>query len=163
VQGLLTAGFKVTAVSRESSTSTFPDGVEVRRADLSSVESLTKAFAGQDVVIVTVPARESGNQNLYIDAAVAAGVKRFIPAEWGYDNRPGKLSGPLAALFSGKTKTLEYLVEQTKLHPSLTWTGLATSTFLDWVSCPYQSPVSRLTRLTAAGPRLRHLRHQPGR
>ncbi|KAK4101231.1 NAD(P)-binding protein [Parathielavia hyrcaniae] len=132
VQALLAAGFKVTAISRETSNSTFPDGVEVRRADLTSVEALTKAFAEQDVVVITVPAQESGNQNQYVDAAVAAGVKRFIPAEWGFNTRPGKLSPGLASVLGGKTKTVDYLLEQTKAHPSLTWTGIATGTFLDW-------------------------------
>ncbi|KAK4120526.1 isoflavone reductase family protein [Parathielavia appendiculata] len=132
VQALLAAGFQVTAISRETSNSTFPDGVEVRRADLSSVASLTKAFAGQDVVVITVPAQESGNQNQYIDAAVAAGVKRLIPAEWGFNTRPGKLSADLAVVLGGKTKTVDYLLQQIKLHPSLTWTGIANGTFLDW-------------------------------
>ncbi|KAL2130351.1 hypothetical protein VTI74DRAFT_6577 [Chaetomium olivicolor] len=132
VKALLAADFKVTAITRQNSTSTFPDAVEVRRANLASVESLTKAFAGQDVVIITVANSESGNQIPFIDAAIAAGVKRFIPAEWGHNTRPGKLSGPLADMLGGKTKTTDYLIEKVKLHPGLTWTGIATSPFFDW-------------------------------
>ncbi|KAK4238785.1 hypothetical protein C8A03DRAFT_33182 [Achaetomium macrosporum] len=137
VQALLAAGFKVTAVARESSTSTYPEGVEVRKADLRSVESLTKAFAGQDVVIMTPPNTESGNQILFVDAAVAAGVKRFLPAEWGHNTRPGKLSGPMADMLSDKTKTVDYLIEQAKQHPNFTWTGIATRMFLDWCLANY--------------------------
>ncbi|KAJ4289912.1 hypothetical protein N0V88_006707 [Collariella sp. IMI 366227] len=132
VQALLAAGFKVTAITRETSTSTFPDRVEVRRAKLTSVESLTAAFTGLDVVIITVTTTESDNQTPFADAAIAAGVKRFIPAEWGHNTRPGKLSGPLVQMLAGKTKTTDYLIEKTKVHPELTWTGIATSPFLDW-------------------------------
>ncbi|KAK3306204.1 isoflavone reductase [Chaetomium strumarium] len=137
VQALVAAGFKVTAVARESSTSTYPDGVEVRKADLKSVEALTKAFAGQDVVIMTPPTTESGNQAPYIDAAVAAGVKRFIPSEWGHNTRPGKLSGPMAEMMSDKTRAVDYLIEKAKQHPGFTWTGIATRMFLDWCLANY--------------------------
>ncbi|KAL2125955.1 hypothetical protein VTI74DRAFT_2085 [Chaetomium olivicolor] len=132
VQALLAAGFKVTAITRENSTSTFPDAVEVRRANLTSVESLTKAFSGQDVVIITVATSASGSQIPFIDAAIAAGVKRFIPAEWGHNTRPGKLNGPLADMLGGKTRTIDYLIEKAKFNPWLTWTGIATSSFFDW-------------------------------
>ncbi|KAL2147978.1 hypothetical protein VTI28DRAFT_34 [Corynascus sepedonium] len=130
---LLEAGFQVTAIAREASTSTFPKGVEVRKTDLTSVKSLAKAFSGQDVVILTLPHSESDKQTLYIDAAVAAGVKRFIPAEWGFSTRPGRLPEPIATILSNKTRAVDYLIEKTKQHPELTWTGIATGPFLDWV------------------------------
>ena len=44
-KALLAAGFKVTAVTRESSNSTFPANVDVRKADLTSVESVAKALS----------------------------------------------------------------------------------------------------------------------
>lgn len=131
VQGLLDAGFKVTAVTRESSNAVFPDGIEVRRADQTSVGSLTKAFAGQDVVVMAIATSESGNQTPHIDAAVAAGVKRFIPAEWGFNTRR-EMTGPIKDMLGGKTKTVDYLIEKVKSHPELTWTGIATSSFFDW-------------------------------
>jgi hypothetical protein len=88
---------------------------------------------------MTPPTAESGNQVPFIDAAVAAGVKRFIPAEWGHDTRPGKLSGPLADMLSGKTKAGDYLIEKAKAHPDFTWTGISTRMFLDWVSEPFDT------------------------
>ncbi|KAK3348967.1 isoflavone reductase [Lasiosphaeria hispida] len=132
VKSLLEAGFKVTAITRESSTSTFPEGVEVRKTDLASIESVTKAFAGQDAVISTIASAEIGNQNIFADAAIAAGVKRYIPSEFGHNSRPGKLQGPAAALLAGKTKAVDYLIEQAKTHPEFTWTGVSTSPFFDW-------------------------------
>ena len=46
--------FNVTVVKRPTSSATFPDKVAVRTADLSSVESVTAAFEGQDAVVSTV-------------------------------------------------------------------------------------------------------------
>lgn len=128
----MTAGFNVTAVSRESSSSTFPDNVQVRRADFSSVESLAKAFEGQDAVILTVATAAVGGQVPIIDAAIKAGVKRIIPSEFGHN--PAKINHPiLNQLLAGKKKTLDYLAEQAKAHPTTTWTGIATEPFFDWV------------------------------
>jgi len=130
VKALLESGFEVTAVTRESSAATFPDGVEVRRADLSSIESLTEAFNGQDAVVVTIATSEVDKQNTLIDAAVAAGVKRFIPSEFGHNSK--KLSGGLATILSLKAQTAKYLDETAKANPEFTWTGIATSPFFDW-------------------------------
>ncbi|KAK0725131.1 hypothetical protein B0H67DRAFT_482519 [Lasiosphaeris hirsuta] len=132
VAALLEAGFKVAAITRESSTSTFPDGVEVRKTDLESIESLTKSFAGQDAVISTIASASIGKQNIFADAAIAAGVKRYIPSEFGHSTRPGKLHGPAASLLSAKTKGVDYLIEQAETHPELTWTGISTGPFFDW-------------------------------
>ncbi|KAK4244972.1 isoflavone reductase [Corynascus novoguineensis] len=154
VQALLEAGFQVTAIARETSTSTFPKGVEVRKTDLTSVKSLAKSFSGQDVVILTLPHSESDKQTLYIDAAVAAGVKRFIPAEWGFNTRPGRLPEPIATIMSSKTRAVDYLIEKTKQHPELTWTGIATGPFLDW-GLDYGAfgidPVARTIRIVDSG------------
>ncbi|KAK3379246.1 isoflavone reductase [Lasiosphaeria ovina] len=79
--------------------------IEVRRADLESVPSLTTAFAGQDAVLVTVGYAGIAKQN----------TLRFIPLEFGHQT--DRLTGTLAALLAGKTKTREYLIEQTKAHP----------------------------------------------
>jgi hypothetical protein len=73
---------------------------------------------------------------------MAAGVKHFIPAEWGFNTHPGKLSGAIAMVLGGKTKTVDYLIEQTKLHPALTWTGLAAGPFLDWVCLTFPEVLS---------------------
>jgi NmrA-like family len=60
--------------------------VEVRTVDYSSVESLTKGVAGVNVVISFIAERrETGSQQNLYHAAVAAGVKRFIPSEWALD------------------------------------------------------------------------------
>ncbi|KAL2881605.1 hypothetical protein SGCOL_003173 [Colletotrichum sp. CLE4] len=134
VKALLDKGFQVTAISRETSIATFPSGVAVRKADLSSVESLTAAFAGQDAVISaisTVAVIVPGSQDPLIDAAIAAGVKRFIPSEYGLNTRT--LEGEiLGDWLKSKTAAVDYLIKKTEANPSFTWTGIGTSLFFDW-------------------------------
>jgi uncharacterized protein YbjT (DUF2867 family) len=130
VRALLAAGYAVTAISRTASTATFPPSVKVIRTDLSSLSSLTSAFQGQDAVIVTTATTEVSAQSVLVDAAVAAGVKRFIPSEFGHAFP--KLSGGLATIFSAKAKVGEYIAEKARAHPEFTWTAIATSPFFDW-------------------------------
>lgn len=60
--------------------------MEVRTVDYASVESLTKGLAGVDVIIsFIVEMTETGSQENIYHAAVAAGVKRYIPSEWALD------------------------------------------------------------------------------
>ncbi|KAH8890511.1 isoflavone reductase [Thozetella sp. PMI_491] len=132
VKALLAAGFNVTAVTRESSTSTFPSGVAVRKADEASVPSLTAAFAGQDAVVSTVGTVAAlSSQNPIADAAVAAGVKRLIPSEFGHNTRTNP-DPTLSAMISGKKVAMDYVMEKAKENPSLTYTGITTSLFFDW-------------------------------
>ncbi|KAH8600716.1 hypothetical protein B0O99DRAFT_609301 [Bisporella sp. PMI_857] len=131
VKALLDAGFTVTAIARVESTSTYPEGVRVHRADLHSLSDLVKAFMGQDAVVSTIATSAVGGQNFIADAAVTAGVKRYIPSEFGINTR--NLHGEvLGKMLQSKTAHVDYLIEKTKSHPSFGWTGLATGLFFDW-------------------------------
>ncbi|KAJ4385838.1 hypothetical protein N0V85_008061 [Neurospora sp. IMI 360204] len=150
-QALLPAGFTVTAITRDSSTSTFPADVQVRKADLSSLESLTKAFAGQDAVICTTATSEAGNQNILADAAVAAGVKRFIPSEFGFNIRAGKISHQTIEKLPymvAKKEAVDHLEELAAENLGFTWTGLATNMWLDWALDQCLFPISPSARTT---------------
>ncbi|KAK4446292.1 isoflavone reductase [Podospora aff. communis PSN243] len=130
VQALLAAGYTVTAITRPTSTATFPPSVKVLKTDLSSLSSLTSAFQGQDAVVVTTATSEVSAQTILVDAAVAAGVKRFIPSEFGH--AIPRLSGGLATILSAKGKVGGYIAEKSKEHPEFSWTAIATSPFFDW-------------------------------
>ena len=131
-KALLAAGFKVTAITRESSNSTFPENVDVRKANLTSVESVAKALSGQDAVVIAIASAAVAEQIPIVDGALAAGVKRVIPSEFGHN--PEKIKHPvLSKLLTGKTKIIEHLRELSKANPSFTWTGVATEPFFDWV------------------------------
>lgn len=127
VQHLLTAGFVVSALTRESSKSTFPSEVKVVRSSFTS-ESLTQAFRGQDAVVSTIATISTADQITAIDAMIAAGVKRFIPSEYGVDTSDPRTTELLPPA-KGKVDTIKYL--KTK-EDKLSWTGVIVGGFFDW-------------------------------
>lgn len=132
VPELLATGFHVTAITRESSSSTFPSEVVVQKVDYDSPDSLKAAFAGQDAVVSTITTTAVNGQKAIVDAALAAGVKRFIPSEFGINTRI--LSGQeIGKILNGKIATVDYLQEKAGENPNFTWTGLSTGIFFDWV------------------------------
>ncbi|KAH6716313.1 hypothetical protein BKA61DRAFT_720762 [Leptodontidium sp. MPI-SDFR-AT-0119] len=97
ISALLTGGFKVST-------------------DYSS-ESLLQAFKGQDAIVSAIATASVQQQISIIDAAIGAGVKRFIPSEYGIDT-----ADPRAADF--------YL--QTKQGTGLSWTAIVVGSIFDW-------------------------------
>jgi hypothetical protein len=69
-------------------------------------------------------------QKSIINAAVKAGVKRFLPSEFSA-NTCSEVVRSLVPVFQAKQEVLAYLKEQEST--GLTWTGLATGPLLDWV------------------------------
>jgi uncharacterized protein YbjT (DUF2867 family) len=122
--------FNVTVVKRASSTSTFLDSVQVKTADFSSVESLTTALKGQDAVVSTVGTPGVAGQSIIIEATVAAGVKRFLPSDYGLDLANSK-TGALP-VYRAKTAIHQKLREATAANPSFTYTMVCNGVFLDW-------------------------------
>lgn len=81
----LDADLSLTAVIRTTSQATFPEGINVVKSDFN-VESLSKVFEGKDAVISFLPILSLEAQAIAIEAAIVAGVKRFIPSEYGSDS-----------------------------------------------------------------------------
>ena len=73
---------KVTIVKRPSSSVSFPNLITIQTADLSSVDSVTAAFEGQDAVVSTVGTASLLGQGVPLEAAVAASVKRILPSDF---------------------------------------------------------------------------------
>jgi uncharacterized protein YbjT (DUF2867 family) len=127
---LLNAGtFEVTILTRKDSTATFPSGVKVISVDYSSLSSLTAAMEGQDAVVSTLGMLAMSTQTLMIDAAMAAGVKRFIPSEFGSDTYNVK-ARPLP-VYKGKVQIQQYLAKAAK-ESKLTYTEIINAGFFDW-------------------------------
>lgn len=117
-------------LSRSSSDATFPAGFAVRKSDYSEAD-LISAFKGQDAVVSVVGMGGFTEQKKFIDAAIAAGVKRFIPSEFSSNTlSPAVLQ--LLPVFGQKLEILEYL--KTKESSSFTWTAIWTALLFDWVS-----------------------------
>ncbi|TVY37333.1 Isoflavone reductase-like protein [Lachnellula subtilissima] len=122
--------FSVTVVKRPSSKASFPASVKVVTADTSSVESVTAAFQGQDAVVSAVGVEGMQGQHVLIDAAIAAGVKRFLPSEFGCD-----ISNPKVAalpVFAHKIATQKHLQKALAAKPGMTYTYVSNGSFLDW-------------------------------
>lgn len=122
------SSFNTTVLSREGSSSTFPPGVKVLRADYNSMDSLKTAFMGQDVVVSLVAGAVLGNQNNLIDAAIAAGVKRFLPSEFG-SNTTDARTRAIVPMYKSKVETVDYLKSK---ESEISWTSIVTGQFFDW-------------------------------
>ncbi|KAI8821167.1 isoflavone reductase family protein [Fimicolochytrium jonesii] len=130
LQALLDAHFTVSILARESSQSTFPPTVTVHRTDYSYA-SLLAVFQGQDAVVSALGSSALEHQNVIVDAAVGAGVKRFIPSEFGC-NTVNRKGAAIVPFFQAKVDQVEYLKRMAAAHPSFTWSSVITGGFFDW-------------------------------
>ena len=88
VLALAKAGFETTVLTRSAQAlQGLPDGVQVREVDYDSDDSLKSVLQGQDAVVSTLAMSAITNQKRIIDAAISAGVKHFIPAEFTVESR----------------------------------------------------------------------------
>lgn len=122
------SSFKITVLSRQGSQSTFPSGVQVIHADYDSQDSLKKAFEGQDVVVSLVASAVLKDQSKLIDAAIAAGVQRFIPSEFGSDTVDPR-NRALVSISNVKYDITKYLKSN---ESKISWTSIITGPFFDW-------------------------------
>jgi len=122
------AHFTVSVLSRQSSKSTFPSHIKVHTiADTYPENELVEAFKGQDAIVATTST--TAPQKDFITAAAKAGVKRFLPAEFGGYWRDPRALEVLPELQS-KNDIVDYLKSQEST--GLSWTALHTGPFLDW-------------------------------
>ncbi|KAF2014362.1 NmrA-like family protein [Aaosphaeria arxii CBS 175.79] len=126
---LATEQFNVSVVSRPESKATFPSTVNVIRSDYS-IESFESAFKGQDAVVSTVGNDGFEHQQKIVEAAIKAGVKRFIPSEFGIDTTRADVQAHLPIVMASKRKFVEFL--QSKEKEGLSWTAISSGAFLDW-------------------------------
>jgi uncharacterized protein YbjT (DUF2867 family) len=130
---LLSAGYPVIALSRVGGNhSKLPPhpNLTIKEVDFTSVSDLIGALQDVKVVVSCLATSAMGSQTPLIDASVAAGVKRFIPAEFGMDSQnPLAMQLPVCV---PKVATQKYLREQATKNSKFTWTAIANGMFLDW-------------------------------
>lgn len=129
-QALVNAGFQVSVLTRSRKPGAYASNINVFEVDFNSVKSLTAALKGVDAVVSTVGGAAVDNQTVLIDAAIAAGVKRFIPSEFGNVTTNPKLEK--FPIYSSTFKIRNYLQEKAAAG-ELSWTVLACGAFLDSV------------------------------
>jgi len=101
-------------------------GAIIKEGDVNDVNSLISALQGVDAVISTVTSNDFVKSQLnLLEASKAAGVKRFIPGEFGVDDE-AKTSKVL--LHEWKIKVLE-AVEKSGLE----WTVIVNGVFLEYL------------------------------
>ncbi|KAL3449878.1 hypothetical protein BJX65DRAFT_32731 [Aspergillus insuetus] len=131
IEALIASGkFNVNALTRKGSDAVFPPSVQVAAVDYNSVDELTAVLRGQDVVIATCGGNALESQIPLIEAAVAAGVKRFIPSEFTAD-----IGNPKAAAlphYAGQLRIQELLHKAANENPEFTYTSIRNGVFLDW-------------------------------
>ncbi|GAA6007551.1 hypothetical protein JCM10207_006383 [Rhodosporidiobolus poonsookiae] len=109
---------QVTVLTRPSSDKTFPAGVNVKAVDYADQVQLEQALEGVDAVVSVLTAFDS--QNNLVHAAKAAGVKLFVPSEFGNPTL-GLTTSDHPALY-GKVET-HALLRSVQLPSLLVFTG----------------------------------------
>jgi uncharacterized protein YbjT (DUF2867 family) len=128
LKALLAANYNITVLTRSASKHSFPEGVAVKEVDYSSLQSLTEALKGHDAFINSTNASAPADAMRVIDAAVAAGILRYIPPDFGMDPE----CHGLYPIFKTKEIAYKYIKEQAAAHPSFTYTIVSNGPFFDW-------------------------------
>ncbi|KAK4862855.1 hypothetical protein LT330_002988 [Penicillium expansum] len=128
---LLDAGLTVTVLTRQNSNKTFDPRAQVEKVDYESRKYLKAALAGNEVVVNTLGVGTVPRE-IYlrlVDAAVAAGVQRFLPSEYGSDTTyPNAAKLPI---FADKIAAQEHL-KKVSQQSGLGYSILINGPFLDW-------------------------------
>lgn len=103
-------------------------GVHLVKGDVNDPVSLDKACAGKDAVISALGGGQLMQQEALLHAAKAAGVKRFIPSEFGVDPHA---AGPGACdLFDAKAAIQRMIIDS-----GIPYTMIYTNGFMEfWAS-----------------------------
>jgi hypothetical protein len=120
----------VTVLTRPGTTHKFPASVSVAPVDYDSLDSLVTALRGQDAVVSTLAAVALSKQLLLVEAAAEAGVKRFIPSDFGSNTVHPKAAALPA--FGDKVAVQKALEERAAQPGGLTYTIVINGPFLDW-------------------------------
>ena len=135
LHALLSHSFQVTVLKRTSSKSTdiYPSSVRVFKVpDDFSVDAVADNLRGQDAVVVTIKGSQTDLQYKLAQACIKAGVKRFIPADFGSCDSSSPMTQALVPLYKRKTELREHLMQFANENSAFTWTSLVCGHFFDW-------------------------------
>ncbi|KAF7114166.1 hypothetical protein CNMCM5793_007744 [Aspergillus hiratsukae] len=124
------AGFTVTIITRTESKATFPPDIPVVRTTYT-LENLTSALAGQDAAVCVVGPGGIGAQVTMVDAAEAAGVKRFVLDDFGWGDNP-KSFPEFNAIHKHRRAGWDHAKTKADSNPNFTYTGISTANPIDW-------------------------------
>ncbi|KAJ6096631.1 hypothetical protein N7486_007377 [Penicillium sp. IBT 16267x] len=119
IESLLSSAFEVTALVRAGKQAFFPAPVKTVLVNYASHESLVSAFQGIDAVISVLSGPGLEYQPAILDAAIEAGVSRFLPSEFGSNTYiPLMSENPI---FQGKVAFQKSLEKKVAQHPKLSY------------------------------------------
>ena len=116
-------------LTRQGSTHEFPKNVSVKFVDYDSKVSLSEALTGQDAVVCAIASAALAKQQLLVEAVVDAGVKRYIPSEFG-SNTSNAMVRQLP-VFKDKI-IIQDLLKEKAAAGQITYTLVNNGAFLDW-------------------------------
>ncbi|RDH35989.1 NAD(P)-binding protein [Aspergillus welwitschiae] len=120
--------FNIMVLTRKTG-ATFPAGVSAKVVDFSSPAELGLALQGQDAVVDAILSPDPTVSIGLIDAAVAAGVYRYIAPEFTIHPKYDKTRS--LPIFRGKAQIYDHL-QKVANDQKITWTAISNGAFLDW-------------------------------
>lgn len=117
----------MTAVQRKDSTNIADGAAESLKVDLSSESDLTAAFKNQDVVVSALPFPRLESDKIWMNAAMAAGVKRIVPSEYS-TNLENQKAQKLPIVFD-KIEIRKF-VEELGTSGKIEWTSVNNGPFM---------------------------------
>ncbi|KAK3367840.1 isoflavone reductase family protein [Podospora didyma] len=126
---------RVTILRRASSRLSEPLHPSIRVIEVLTwtASTLTEPLTGEDAVIACFPLADVNAHFALADAAADAGVKRFIPADYGSVDARSPRARALVSLFDNKVRVREHLEQLAAASSSgFTWTSLVNGHFFDW-------------------------------
>lgn len=121
-------GFNITVLARSAAASQ-PAEVTAKAVDFGSVAALADILQGQDAVVDAISSPDPSVSMRLIDAAVTAGVYRYIAPE--FSNDPENQLTRTLPVFEGKKQIYDYL-RKVASEKKITWTAVSNGAFLDW-------------------------------
>jgi hypothetical protein len=119
----------VTVLRRQSSNADLPSVIPaITVPDTYPTEALVKAFKGQDVVINCMTSLSVGEQYRLIDAAITAGVRRYVPSEYGLNNMRSDAQA-LNQVFKDKGLVQTYLRSKEEV---IEWMSVSCGMWIKW-------------------------------
>ncbi|KAK4119251.1 NAD(P)-binding protein [Parathielavia appendiculata] len=96
--------------------------------DTYPTDALLAAFRGQDAIISCLTTLSVADQFRMIDAAIAAGVKRYVPSEYGLNNMRADAQG-LNSVFRNKGAVQQYLRDRVD---QIEWMSVSCGMWIKW-------------------------------
>ncbi|KAI1406845.1 NmrA-like family protein [Hypoxylon sp. FL1857] len=125
------SSFNLTILQRSSSKFRLPTYLKtIIIPDSYPTEDLVAAFKGQDVIINCMTTLSVPDQFRMVDAAIVAGVRRYIPSEFGLNNNKPETRA-LNVVFHDKGKLQDYLREKAA-DGVIEWMSIACGAWIRW-------------------------------